>query len=144
MSCSSTCPTSCSLPAAAGCAGPLSLSDPHREVSSFPHTTAGDDYVLAPTGCFSSSRYPCPPSAVTGHSAADCATCCHGTQKMLLEANLPGQSPGLINFKHEFLTKKAGQLTQFCIFEYFKHQEKKNLEKTRDINMKIHESTQYS
>lgn len=71
--------TSCSSPAAAGCAGPLSPSDPRHEVSSFPHTTAGGDYVLAPTACFSSSRYPCPPSAVTGHSAAGCATCCHGT-----------------------------------------------------------------
>lgn len=113
---SSTYTTSCSLPAAAGCAGPLSLSDPHREASSFPHTTAGDDYVLAPTACFSSSRYPCPPSAVTGHSAADCATCCHGTQKIPLDANLQGQSPGLIHFKHEFPTKKAGQTNSIlCI-----------------------------
>lgn len=70
--------TSCSLPAAAGCVDLLSLSDPRHEVFSFPHMTAGDDYVLAPTVCFSSSGYPCPPSAVTGHSAADCATCCHG------------------------------------------------------------------
>lgn len=89
---SSTYTTSYSLPAAAGCAGPLSLSDPHREVSSSPHTTAGGGYVLAPTVCFSSSRYPCPPSVVTGHSAADCATYCHSTQKALLETNLQGQS----------------------------------------------------
>lgn len=100
--------TSCSLPAAVGCEGLLSLSDPHREVSSFPHTTAGDGYVLAPAVYFSSSRYPCPPSAVTGHSAADCATCCQGT-KMLLEANLQRKSPGLMHLKHKFPTKKASQ-----------------------------------
>lgn len=78
---SSTHITSCNLPAAAGCVGLLSLSDPHREAFSFPHTTAGDDYVLSPTACFSSSGYPCPPLAVTGHSAVDCAMCCCGTEK---------------------------------------------------------------
>lgn len=78
---SSTYITSCNLPAAAGCVGLLSLSDPHREAFSFPHTTAGDGYVLSPTVCFSSSRYPCPPSAVIGHSAVDCAMCCHGTER---------------------------------------------------------------
>lgn len=71
--------------------------------------TAGDDYVPAPAACFSSSRYPCPPSAGTGRSAADCARCCRGTQNTLLEANLPGQSPRLIHLRHEFPTKKAGQ-----------------------------------
>lgn len=120
---SSTYTTSCSLPAAVDCVGLLSLSDPHHEVSSFPHTTAGDGYVLAPTVYFSSSRYPCPPSAVTGHSAADCATCCHGTQKMFLEANLQRKSPGLIHFKHELPTKKASQTKSFL---YSKHQKKKN------------------
>lgn len=64
------------LPAVADCAGLLSLSDPHREVSSFPRTTAGGDYALVPTGYSSASVCPCPPSAVTGHSADDYVTYC--------------------------------------------------------------------
>lgn len=117
---SSTHPAGRGSPAAAGCAGLLSPSDPHHGASSSPHRTAAGGCAPSPAVCSSSSGCPCPPSAGTGRSAAGCAACCQGTQKTLSEANLQGQSPGVINFKHEFPTKKAGQtnsVLHICVFQ---------------------------
>jgi len=66
---------------------------------------------------------------------------------MLLEANLPGQSPGLTHFKHEFPTKKAGHTNSILhigVFQAAGGEKKTKSETHRDINMKKCESTEHS
>lgn len=141
---SSTCTPGRGSPAAAGCAGLLSPSDPHRAASSSPHRTAAGDCVPSPAVCSSSSGYPCPPSAGTGRSTADCAACCQGTQKTLLEANLQGQSPGVINYKHEFPTKKAGQTNSvLCVFQAPGKRAKPETKRGLSVKKKIHRHAQH-
>lgn len=56
-----------------------------------------------------------------------------------------GQSPGVIHFKYEFPTKKAGQTTSIlyvCVFQAAGKRTKP--ETNKDVSMKIHGRTQHS